>query len=239
MAEVLRRLPSGLVARFAPGLRTALSMPPDAGPYLCTNYAQVRAFPRNWKVLGESREEAARKFREGCKEEVVAVEWVRDWMLPYTAMPAVHTHRGTQVWTGFFPLYHWAGAALQTVFDLCCHHRTLGQLRASLWILALTAWHGLANWLSLVPGLAGLLRRSAHPGALACKLLCGQEVSALDCWRILWVYNTQLIKWQWQPGQFVLLDNHRMGHMRTPFARGETRRVYTAFGGRKADVFKA
>jgi len=238
MAEVLRRLPRDLVARFSPGLLTSLNLPPEKGAYLCTRRAQVRDYPKDWKSLGESREAAADKFREGCLEEVAAVEWTSNWMEPYVPMPAVSSHRGMQVWTGFFPAFHWAGNVLQTLFDLCCHNRSLGQLRVSFWVFALTAWQGLANQLSLLPGLGGLLRTWATPGALSCKLANGRDVSFWDVWRILWVYNTQLIKWQWWPGQFVLLDNHRMGHMRTPYSPDEARQILTAFGNRKAALFK-
>eukprot|EP00411_Alexandrium_monilatum_P066792 CAMPEP_0175598194 /NCGR_PEP_ID=MMETSP0096-20121207/56424_1 /TAXON_ID=311494 /ORGANISM="Alexandrium monilatum, Strain CCMP3105" /LENGTH=366 /DNA_ID=CAMNT_0016902685 /DNA_START=8 /DNA_END=1105 /DNA_ORIENTATION=- len=142
MAEVLRRLPRDLVARFSPGLLTSLNLPPEKGAYLCTRRAQVRDYPKDWKSLGESREAAADKFREGCLEEVAAVEWTSNWMEPYVPMPAVSSHRGMQVWTGFFPAFHWAGNVLQTLFDLCCHNRSLGQLRVSFWVFALTALAG-------------------------------------------------------------------------------------------------
>merc|ERR1719161_37723 len=117
MRRVLRRLPASLVARFAPGLRTSLNLPREMDVFLDSRRGEFRRWQRCWSAHGGDAAAAARAVREASPEDVV-VEWSGSWLQPFVEMPAVEEHMGGMVWTGFWPSYHWAGSAIQTVFDL-------------------------------------------------------------------------------------------------------------------------
>lgn len=232
MKEVLRRLPADLVSRFRPGIMTCINLPPRHAVYLNTRRGEFTRCQRCWRTFGETPEAAAANFVQQSKEDV-HVEWSGDWMQPFTMMPAVEQHMGADVWTGFWPSFHWAGSAIQTVYDLTMHHFSLRQVWTSSRVLACTALELVGSLLcKVLPTLQPVLARVAQPGGLSCKLKDGGEVHLWDVFSILRVYNDLMVKWTWQPGQFVVLDNHRMGHMRTPYDPAE-RSVYTVFGSRK------
>jgi len=233
MAEILEALPNELVARFAGGIQTSQNLAPDEEKIF--DFLRLRFAPpkMTWKSLGSTQAKAAEEWRKRNADRA-SICWEGAWMQPFVDMPAVLQLGDMQVWSGFFPSFHWTGPAIQTVFDLLLHNRSWRQLRCSALMILGTVWKAVAAMAAHIPILRRLpwVLQSANPGILSCRLKAGGRVSAWDIARILWVYNTRMIKWKWQPGQFVLLDNARMGHARTPFDPA-VRLVYTAFGTRK------
>merc|ERR1719499_529804 len=96
------------------------------------------------------------------------------------------------VWTGFFPLFHWAGSAIQAAFDLALHHWSWRQLRATACIFAATAARLGLDVLGRLPVLRRWLAVCASPGALSCRLKSGEQVRFWDVLRICYVYNSLL-----------------------------------------------
>ena len=107
--------------------------------------------------------------------------------------------------------------------------------RRQLRILALiTGVFSVLRLLTCVPGIGLLLPPFLRsPGLSSTALADGSAVSAWDVFRIVRCYNANMLTWSWRPGQFVVLDNHRFGHFRTPFDPGYKREVYTMFGSRR------
>jgi len=231
MQEVLQQLPVGLVARFSTGIFTSLNLPKNPGPYLNPLRGKFETFPKTWPNIDANPDVVEDKIRKGSKDEI-EIEWTDEWLQQFRAMPAVEEHRGNQVWTGYFPIFHPIGTVLQACFDLCFHNRSLRQFRVVLWLAICYVRGAVANLIKPVPGLGALTEGSAVPGPLSSRLRGGIGINAFDVFRILWAYNTLAVKWPWQAGQFVLLDNRRMGHFRTPYPPCE-RRILTAFGTRK------
>mmetsp|Transcript_90972 Transcript_90972/g.253191 ORF Transcript_90972/g.253191 Transcript_90972/m.253191 type:complete len:371 (+) Transcript_90972:37-1149(+) len=232
MQEVLQRLPSSLVTRLAPGVLTSLNLPANDGPHLSLQRGAFVQARKTWSSIDSDPNAAARQIQAESPEEM-EIEWKDGWLQPFIAMPAMQEHRCEQVWTGFFPLFHPSGATLQACFDLCMHNRSLQQVRTCLNVSFHYVLWAVANLLRHIPGVSTLVARWTGPGFLSCRLRGGGSMGFVDIFRILWAYNTLAVKWPWQAGQFVLLDNYRMGHMRTPYDRCERRRIYTAFGSRK------
>jgi len=234
MLAVAHSLPQDIICRFSPGIRTSLNMPPIKGRvwwYALGSFQppfRFKPIPYSWKDLGETKElamqEAMKKSSEDCM-----VEWDGDWMQKFITMPAVEEYRGQLVWTGFFPLFHWSGFAIQSMFDLCYHNRTLRQLITTTSIVLLTILCRLRLVLSRTPLVRQLV--PPCPGLTSCTLQDGKHVSVWDIFRIVKCYNQHLMKWQWQPGQIALFDNRRLAHCRTPY-NPASRLMYTAFGRR-------
>jgi len=234
MLAVAHSLPKDIITRFSPGIRTSMNMPPIKG---CTwwsipNFFQppfhFKPIPFSWKDFGDTKEVASQEAMKNSPEDC-KVEWDGDWMQRFVTMPAVEEHKGQLVWTGFFPLFHWSAFAIQSMFDLVYHNRTWRQLIITVSIVVHTVFSRLRYFLSRTP----IIRRWVPPcpSLLSCTLKNGKPISVWDIFRILKCYNQHMMKWQWQPGQIVLLDNRRLGHCRTPYDPAE-RLMYTAFGKR-------
>lgn len=192
------------------------------------------AAPRmSWTALGATPKEAEAEWHRRNKESAT-VHWKDSWMQPFIDMPAVLQLEDMQVWSGFFPLFHWSGPAIQSMFDLLLHNRSWRQIWATMMMILSVVWPVVVVVASRIPLVQKLpwVVQSANPGPLSCRLSTGGSISIWDVARILWVYNMHMITWKWEPGQFVLLDNSRMGHARTPYDPAE-RSIYTAFGTRK------
>lgn len=233
MERVLQKLPESVKARFQCGILTSMNMSPDDKPHL--DIRRGGFLPcRSWTKLDAGPVEAAKRAQATSKEEL-RIEWFNGWLQPFRPMRATEVHHGKRVWTGFFPLFHPWGTVMQGAFDVVLHNRTWRQLRTWIALASHLALWSLANVLQGIPVMKPRLSDVAGPSSLSCKLQDGTSIGILSMFHIIWAYNTTAVKWPWQPGQFVLLDNRRLGHMRTPYDPS-SRSIYTAFGSRKASL---
>jgi len=240
MRAVLQDLPSDLVKRFRAGVRCSANVPPKPGTFLIPSQLDpsgpsFRPLNRSWKKFGSTREEAEVNVASSARDDgrVVDVDWDGSWLRVFEHMPAIAPHpvTGESLWTGYNPRFHWFGTLSQALFDVAFHNHTWRQVLVSAALVLSTAAFALCRFLASMPRVGGLLPAFlASPGTTSSVLEDGSAISAWDAFRIVRCYNRHVLTWRWRPGLFALLDNHRLGHFRTPYDPHLPRKVYTAFG---------
>lgn len=241
MREVLRDLPEDIVQRFRKGVRCSTNFAPEPGKYLIPSQLDpseprfFRRVTRNWKRSGATQAEATVGLTSSAEAagSRVFIESDGDWLQKFEHMPAIAPHpvTGEFLWTGYNPRFHWFGTLSQALFDVAFYNHTWRQLLVTLALTLSTLAFALCRFLARLPSVRGRLPAFlAAPGVTSSVLEDGSAISAWDAFRITWCYNRHTLSWHWTPGLFVLLDNHRLGHFRTPYDPHEPRKVYTAFG---------
>merc|ERR1712187_545235 len=109
------------------------------------------------------------------------------------------------------------GTWAQAHFDATIHNRTIRQAFVTATIGVLTALFAVCRLLTgCTPFKRCLPSFFKSPGITSSTLNDGSPISAWDAFRIVRCYNQHLLQWQWHQGTFAILDNHRLGHFRTP-----------------------
>lgn len=239
MAAVLQDLPEALREKLE-GRKAIVSLgfPPVKTIELdirAVSFPTFRAFP-GWKEThGEMKEQVEAKLNKAGQW----VQWGGDDLQRLQlcmTMPLTEDHKGTPVWTGFFGNFlHW-GMAMQAALDLLYHDHSIRQVLVVAFLVAVTAVQHVAM---LVAHLGGARLRRCLPArwpkfemqrhSLRPRLEGGGTITEWDLLQIYLAYQRNMIKFLWQPGDILFLDNRRLGHARLPF-RGH-RLTYTSFGG--------
>jgi len=242
MRAVLRDLPPELLQRFRSGVRCSTNVPPEPGTFLIPSQLDpsgpsFRPLTRSWTKLSHDRQEAAAVVTSNAEAagKTVYIDWDGNWMRRFEPMPAIAPHpvTGEVLWTGYNPRFHWFGTLSQALFDVAFHNRTMRQALVAGAVALSTAAFAACRFLARLPKLGRRMPAFlASPGTTSSVLEDGSPISAWDAFRIVRCYNRHLLCWRWRPGLFALLDNHRLGHLRTPYDPNQPRTVYTAFGSR-------
>lgn len=200
---------------------------------------KFRAFP-GWKAThGETKGQVEEKLNKVGQW----VEWAGDdqeRLHLCMTMPLTENHKGTSVWTGFFGHFLPCGMAMQAAFDLVYHDRSMRQILVVAFLVGVTAIQYVAM---LVADIGGERLRRCLPARWPKfemqrhsrpRLGRGGTITEWDLLQIYMAYQRNMIKFMWQAGDILFLDNRRLGHARLPF-RGN-RLTYTSFGSRWTGV---
>ena len=174
--------------------------------------------PKTWPVVfsTENRGLVDAKCREVGRE----IEWLTNGDIIVTGrMPIISAHPTTKeiVWTGWLPMCHLWGMCIEAWF-VAKHQRKIRSWLVFLILLLITL---------VQSGLGKLSSGDRQCRFMDVEFEDGTNFSLEDVYQIVKSYWYNAEMFDWQEGDILIFDNHRMGHGRLPFT-GE-RRVYTAF----------